>query len=189
MKTLISKAALAPVAVSFALALSMAASGPASAQAQLTNGPDGGQPNTLAQKPHSARGTRPLTVRRSRAAVPVEAAAAPVAAPVVNPVGGVFGAANAVVGLPFNILGGIFPAPGPRKGGVTAVRYVGAGAKAAEIDEGWVQAVPVDHSGPIYVVANGDPTISPLVLIGEPIRAIGTVAQTPLRILGGAPGL
>ena len=192
MKTLIGKAALAPVAISLALALSMGASAPASAQAQLTNGPSGGQPNTLAQKPHSTRGTRPLTVRRTRAA-PVEAAAAPAAAPVVNPIGGVFGAANTVVGLPFNILGGIFPAQGARKGGVTAVRYVGAGAKAAEIDEGWGQAVPVDHSGPIYVVANGDPTISPLVLIGEPIRAIGTVAQTPLRIvgatLGGAPGL
>lgn len=193
MTTLIRKAALAPMAASFALALSMAASAPASAQAQLTNGPNGDQPNTLAQKPHSARTTRPLTVRRNRAAAPVEAAAAPAAAPVLNPIGGVFGAANTVVGLPFNILGGIFPAQGARKGGVTAVRYVGAGAKAAEIDEGWGQAVPVDHSGPIYVVANGDPTISPLVLIGEPIRAIGTVAQTPLRIvgatIGGAPGL
>ena len=192
MKTLIGKAALAPVAVSLALALSMAASAPASAQAQLTNGPNGGQPNSLAQKPHSTRVTRPLTVRRNRAA-PVEAAEAPAAAPVLNPIGGVFGAANTVVGLPFNILAGIFPAQGPRKGGVTAVRYVGAGAKVAEIDEGWGQAVPVDHAGPIYVVANGDPTISPLALIGEPIRAIGTVAQTPLRIvgatLGGAPGL
>ena len=45
MTSFITKAALAPVAASFALML--AASAPASAQSTLTNGPNGLQPNTL----------------------------------------------------------------------------------------------------------------------------------------------
>ena len=159
----------------------VAVSAPAFAQAQFTNGPNGQQPNTLADKPHSMR--RPLTVRRTAAPAPVAAAvAAPAAAPAL--VAAPIGAASTIVGLPFQVLGGIFPAGGARPGGVTDVRYVGAGAKQAEIDEGWATPVPVDRSGPIYVVANGDPTVSPLSFIGYPIRAIGTVAQTPFHILG-----
>lgn len=178
MKNFVVKAAAAPVAVSFALALAMAASAPASAQATLTNGPMGGQPNSLGK----SKPRRPLTVRRSGA--PVETAAAPAAAPAVgNPLAAPLGAANAVVGLPFQVLGGIFPAGGPRKGGVTNVRYEGAKAKEAEIDEGFATAVPVDKSGPIFVVENGDPTISPLVIVGSPIQAIGTLAQAPLKVL------
>ncbi len=73
MTSFITKAALAPVAASFALMLAISA--PASAQSQLTNGPDGMQPNTLRNKPHTAR--RPLTVRRAGAPV---VAAAPVVA-------------------------------------------------------------------------------------------------------------
>ena len=75
-----------------------------------------------------------------------------------------------------------------RKGGVTSVRYVGTGAKQAEVDEGWTMAVPVDRSGPIYVVDNGDPTLSPVTLIGAPIRAVGTVAQLPFKIIGAPFG-
>ena len=181
------KVALAPVAASFALALAMAVSAPASAQSQLTNGPDGGQPNSLAQKPHSTKMMRrPLTVRRATAAPVVAAAPAAVA----NPISGALGVGSTVVGLPFQVLGGIFPDDtGARKGGVTAVRYTGAGEKQAEIDEGWTQAVPVDRAGPIYVVENGDPTVSPFTFIGRPIRAVGTLAQTPFRILGGGPVL
>lgn len=195
MTSFITKAAVAPVAASFALALMMASSAPASAQSVLTNGPNGMQPNTLGNSnPHTPRryrgvvSRRPLTVRRAGAPV---VAAAPVAAPVVgaNPVSGALGVGSAVVGLPFQVLGGIFPADtAPRKGGVTNVRYVGTGAKQAEIDEGWTVPVPVDRSGPIYVVANGDPTISPLTYVGVPIRAIGTVAQTPFRVLGAPFG-
>ncbi|HEX4767106.1 MAG TPA: hypothetical protein VH414_12625 [Lichenihabitans sp.] len=133
---------------------------------------------------HPAYHYRPLTVVRRRAPVVVAAPAAPVvAAP-----GVVTGAASTLVGLPFQVLGGIFPAPGPRKGGVTEVRYENAGAETAKIDEGFAQPVPVDKSGPIYVVENGDPTISPLTFIGAPIRAAGTIAQTPFTILG-ATGL
>ena len=165
----------------------LAVSAPAFAQAQFTNGPNGLQPNTLADKPHTPKMyRRPLTVRRS--AAPAEVAATPVApapGPVAGVIGAPVGAASTVVGLPFQVLGGIFPAGGPRPGGVTDVRYVGAGAKQAEIDEGWTVPVPVDRSGPIFVVANGDPTVSPLSFIGYPIRAIGTVAQTPFKILGG----
>ncbi len=182
------KVALAPVAASFALALAMAVSAPASAQSQLTNGAEGEQPNTLAQKPHGVKMRRPLTVRRA-AAAPVEAAAA-VPAAVGNPVSGALGVGSAVVGLPFQVLGGIFPSDtGVRKGGVTAVRYAGTGEKQAEIDEGWNQPVPVDHSGPIFVVENGDPTVSPFTFVGRPIAAVGTLVQTPFRILGGGPVL
>ena len=123
---------------------------------------------------------RPLTVRRAVAPAPAVVAAPVAPAVVAAPIG----AASTIVAAPFTILGGIFPAGGARPGGVTDVRYVGAGAKQAEIDEGWTVPVPVDRSGPIYVVANGDPTVSPLTFIGYPIRAIGTVAQTPFRILG-----
>ncbi len=188
MTSFITKAALAPVAASFALML--LASAPASAQGALTNGPEGAQPNSLGgSKPHNPRMIRrPLTVRRAAAAPVV--AAAPVAAPVVgNPVTGVLGVGSTVVGLPFQVLGGVFPADNTaRKGGVTAVRYVGTGAKQAEIDEGFAAPVPVDRSGPIFVVENGDPTIAPFSLIGAPIRAIGTVAQTPFRVIGAPFG-
>ena len=183
MKILTKTAMMAPIAASLTLAAMLVASAPASAQAQLTNGPDGTQPNTLAMKPH-AKKMRPLTVRRAVAAPVAAAVAAPAAAG-----GFVTGAASTVVGLPFQALGGIFPAGGGvRTGGVTPVRYAGAGEKAAEVDEGWAMAVPVDHSGPIYVVANGDPTISPLALIGQPLGAIGTLAQTPFKVIG-ATGL
>ncbi len=186
MTSFITKAALAPVAASFALML--AASAPASAQSQMTNGPDGMQPNSLRTNPHSTlRSRRPLTVRRAGA--PVVAAVAPVVAPVANPVSGALGVGSTVVGLPFQVLGGIFPADNAvRKGGVTAVRYVGTGAKQAEIDEGWTAAVPVDRSGPIFVVENGDPTISPISFVGVPIRAVGTIAQTPFKVIGAPFG-
>ena len=183
MKTLMKTAMMAPVAASLTLAVMMAVSAPASAQAQLTNGPEGMQPNTLSNRPHTAKRMRPLTVRRAVVAPVAAAAAAPAAA-----AGFVTGTASTVVGLPFQALGGIFPAGGARTGGVTPVRYAGAGEKAAEVDEGWAMAVPVYHSGPIFVVANGDPTISPLSLIGQPLGAIGTFAQTPFKVIG-ATGL
>ena len=186
MTSFITKAALAPVAAS--LVLMLAASAPASAQASLTNGPNGMQPNTLRSNGHTPLRRRPLTVRRAGA--PVVAVAPVVApAPVGNPISGVLGVGSTVVGLPFQVLGGIFPADAAvRKGGVTNVRYVGAGAKQAEIDEGWNMAVPVDRSGPIYVVENGDPTVSPISFIGQPIRAVGTIAQTPFRVIGAPFG-
>jgi hypothetical protein len=187
MTSFITKAALAPVAASFALAL--LASAPASAQGAQTNGPDGMQPNTLSTKPRLAR--RPLTVRRAAAAPVVAAAAVPAAAAGVaaNPITGALGVGSAVVGLPFQVLGGIFPAGGaPTKGGVTNVRYAGTGAQQAAIDEGWTAPVPVDRSGPIYVVENGDPTISPFSYAFIPVRAIGTIAQTPFKVIGAPFG-
>ncbi len=188
MTSFITKVALAPVAAS--LALMLAASVPASAQSTLTNGPDGMQPNSLGMKPHSTRMMRrPLTVRRAGAPVVVAAPVAAAAPVVANPISGALGVGSTVVGLPFQVLGGIFPADATvRKGGVTNVRYVGTGAKQAEIDEGWNVAVPVDRSGPIYVVENGDPTISPITFIGQPIRAVGTIAQTPFKIIGAPFG-
>ena len=179
------KAALVPAVAFVALTALVGTEISASAQAQLTNGPAGAQPDTLAFKPHSTRMTRyrPLTVSRRR--VHRIVAAAPVAAPA--PVAGPVAAASTVVALPFQVLGGVFPAGGPRKGGVTAVRYVNAGAEQAKIDEGWERPVPVDRSGPIFVVENGDPTVSPLTFIGAPIAAAGTIAQVPFRVLGAPP--
>ena len=211
MPSFTTKAALAPAALSVALMLSVGA--PASAQSPavvggpnvLTNGPAGAQPNTLLRDNKGVRRTRnplmarrPLTVRRAGAAyaspagVPAPAPAATGGA--INPITGVLGIGSTVVGLPFQVLGGIFPSDlNARKGGVTAVPYQNAKPKVAEIDEGWAMAVPVDRSGPTYVVENGDPSISPLVLIGLPLRAVGTLAQTPFRVLaspfGGLPGL
>ncbi len=100
--------------------------------------------------------------------------------------GPISGGVGTIVGLPFQAMGGIFPAGGPRKGGVTSVMYANAGKEQAKIDEGWAEPVPVDFSGPIYVVENGDPTVSPLSLIGAPISAIGQVAQSPFKIIGAA---
>ncbi len=92
----------------------------ASAQSQYTNGPDGQQPNTLAQKPHTARhmrlaDNRPLVVRRR--AAPLAPAVIEVPGPVVNTgpgtiVTGPLGFGSDVVGLPFRVLGGMFPASG-----------------------------------------------------------------------------
>lgn len=92
----------------------------ATAQSQYTNGPDGLQPNSLAQKPHTARrtrmaGDRPLVVRRR--AVPLAPAVIEVQAPVANTgpgtiVTGPLGFGSTVAGLPFRILGGVFPAAG-----------------------------------------------------------------------------
>ena len=168
------KTALAPAAASIALAILLASSGTASAQAPLTNGPEGTDSNIVASKAHR---TRPLTVR----AMP---APAPAPAPVLNPIAGL----GTLVAAPFNVIGGAFGSNGPRKGGVTDVRYVGAGAEEAKIDEGFATPVPVDKSGPIYVVENGDPSISPLTFIGAPILAVGSVVQLPFRILGGTLG-
>lgn len=164
----------------------------ASAQGVLTNGPEGAQPNSLGgSKPHSVKrryGYRPLTVvRRAPGVAPVVAAPVTVAAPVAGGIiGGPVTAAGTLAGLPFRVLGGVFPAGGPRKGGVTNVRYENAGAEQNKIDEGFVTPVPVDRSGPIYVVENGDPTLSPFSVIGAPIAATGTLVQTPFNILGAA---
>ena len=48
--------------------------------------------------------------------------------------------------------------------------------------------MPVDRSGPIYVVQNGDPTVSPLTFIGAPIAAAGTLSTVPFKILNGVTG-
>lgn len=125
---------------------------------------------------------RVLTVKKRHAAPVVAVAPAPAPGPgavIAAPIN----AASTVVGLPFQALGAVFPVGGPRAGGVTAVRYANSGAEEAKIDEGFATPVPVDKSGPIFVVQNGDPTISPLVFIGAPIAVAGTIAQTPFKLL------
>ncbi len=179
------KAALVPAVVSIALVALVSTEISASAQSQLTNGPDGAQPNSLAFKPHRARMTRyrPLTVSRRRPARVLVAGPARVANPG-NIITAPVGAASTLVALPFQVIGGAFAGGGgPRKGGVTAVRYANSGPEQAKVDEGFAQPVPVDRSGPIFVVENGDPTVSPITFIGAPIQAAGTIAQVPFRII------
>ena len=115
-KTMTTIAAAASLSIAAVLMSGLAAK----AQSQYTNGPDGLQPNTLAQKPHTARrmrmgSNRPLVVRRR--AVPLKPAVVEVEAPAVNTgpgtiVTGPLGFGSNVVGLPFRILGGVFPATG-----------------------------------------------------------------------------
>lgn len=132
---------------------------------------------------HRAHKLRALTVRRR---APTYAAAPAPAAP--NVIAAPLGVASTIVGLPFTAIGGITGyGAGPRSGGVTDVRYAGAGPETAKLDEGFTTPVPVDRSGPIYVVKNGDPTVNPLSFIGAPIAAAGQIAQTPFQILGAAP--
>lgn len=100
----------------------------ASAQSTLTNGPDGMQAgHSRAMVRHKAMrhevqhnagyaSRRPLTVRRTVAAAEAPIVVAPVA-PVVNAGPGAvvtapLGFASNVVSLPFQVLGGIFPATG-----------------------------------------------------------------------------
>ena len=110
----------AAAAASFSIAALVTSGLTASAQSQYTNGPDGLQPNTLAQKPHTAKRvhmatSRPLVVRRR--AVPLAPAVIEVEAPVANTgpgtlVTGPLGFGSNVVGLPFRILAGVFPSTG-----------------------------------------------------------------------------
>ena len=107
-------------AASMSLAAFLASGLTASAQSQYTNGPDGQQPDTLAQKPHTAKrmhmaGDRPLVVRRR--AAPLAPAVIEVQGPVANTgpgtlVTGPLGFGSNVVGLPFRMLDGVFPAIG-----------------------------------------------------------------------------
>lgn len=181
------KAIVAPSLAVMTLMGVVALDVPAFAQdASVSVGGVARRPLTVRRRPRGSEVT-PYTGLRGPHPGPVTAPTAPgvAAAPgaVVAPVSG---AASTIVGLPFQALGGIFPAGGPRKGGVTNVMYVGAGKEQSKIDEGWAEPVPVDMSGPIFVVENGDPTISPLSLIGAPIAAAGQIAQSPFKILGAA---
>ena len=141
----------------------------ASAQSSLTNGPNGGQPNTLAsnnttgvngtapsrsiyrQRPvrtvrSAETSRRPLTVRRTVAATEAPVVAAPVGN--TGPgtlVTGPLGFASNVFTLPFRAINGIFP-------------------------------------------ATGDVASNPLVIIGAPLHAIGDIVQVPLRVIGAPFG-
>lgn len=173
----IKKVGSASLAAAIALSL-VAGSGFAAMAQDATGGPD---------KVVKYGGYKRLTVRRR---LPPPAPVAPAPAPLAAP----FAAAGAAVALPFNVLGNIFPGPnaaGPRRGGVTAVRFAHSGPQTQTVYEGWATPVPVDASGPIYVVENGDPSISPGAIIGAPIAAAGAAAQMPFVILGApfrAPG-
>ncbi len=179
--------ALTATAASMALAVLLTSEVTASAQ----TAPAVAAESAASESPiHRAHKLTPLTVRRRARPMAAEPAPIPSAVTPGTIIGAPLGVASTIVGLPFQAVGGIFGTSGPRSGGVTDVRYTGAGAETAKLDEGFVTPVPVDMSGPIYVVKNGDPTVNPLTFIGAPIAAAGSLAQLPFTVLGAtAPKL
>ncbi len=159
-------AAVASLAFAGILASAVGASAQTS---QLTNGPNGMQPNSLSskttagktpsrmmmkKKPMTMRrhtsynGGRPLTVRPRVARLAPAVIEAPAAVVNTGPgtlVTGPLGFGSNIVGLPFRGLNAIFP-------------------------------------------ATGDIGTNPLVLIGAPLHAIGDIAQLPFRIIGAPFG-
>ena len=158
-------------------------------------------------------GYRPLTVGGPRrVARPVAAAAgavgdvgAAVAAPfntaaqVGGPVGVGLGIAGGAVGgaatlatAPLvGLLGGpvgISPNPAPPL--PIKARFANTGAVANTIDEGFSQDVPVDKSGPIYMIdtTGTERTVSPFSLLAFPITGAASVITAPLRA-ASAPGV
>ena len=119
MSTIRTMTAVAAVA-SLSIAAFLTSGATASAQSQYTNGPDGLQPNTLAQKPHTAKRmrmaeNRPLVVRRRAAPLAPAVIEVPAPAPNTGPgviVTGPLGFGSDVVGLPFRALASVFPASG-----------------------------------------------------------------------------
>ena len=166
--TTIKKLAAAAAVATLALAATDLS---ASAQSSLTNGPTGGQPNTLAsdaqtgvdghapsrsvyrQRPvrtvrSAETSRRPLTVRRTVAAAEAPVVVAPAVVGNTGPgtlVTGPLGFASNVLTLPFRAINGIFP-------------------------------------------ATGDVAQNPLVIIGAPLHAVGDIVQVPLRVIGAPFG-
>lgn len=62
-------------------------------------------------------------------------------------------------------------------------RYAGTGAVANTIDEGYLQEVPVDKSGPIYMIDNGghDRVVTPFTVAAAPVAATLSIATSPFR--------
>ncbi len=150
-------------------------------------------------------GYRPLTVGGPRpvapAAGPAEAVAgigngiaAPFnsAASVGGPVGFGFGVAGGAIGGATTIatapLVGLFGGPVGISGDAAPplpikARYARTGAVASTVYEGYSQEVPVDKSGPIYMIDNAgnDRKVTPFSLFAFPLTGAASIITTPLR--------
>jgi hypothetical protein len=153
---------------------------------------------------HENAAYRPLTVGRravrpaATAAAAVNGVGAAVAAPFngVAAVGGPIGFGGAVVGGAVGGAATLATAPlGALLGGPVGIsadpapplpikaRYARTGAVASTIDEGFSQDVPVDKSGPIYMIdTNGhNRVVTPFTLAAFPVAGAVSAATTPFR--------
>lgn len=189
-----------------ALAFLTSGVGSAFAQAQRVSATD---ENPYSRKKvahgHAARGGvqdntyRPLTVSPTGVA-PADTA------------GGVIGGVGAGVG---GILGGVGTGLGTGLGGVGTIaaapfnglaggpvgisadpapplpikaRYANTGPVADSIEEGYTKPVPVDKSGPIYMLDNtaASRSVTPFSLIAYPLTGVTSIISSPLRRTPGA---
>lgn len=161
---------------------------------------------------HRPVGYRPLTVGRHTIHPAAAVVAAPVAATAgvvgglgnaiatpfnsLEAVGGPIGAVGGTVG---GTVGGVVDLAvsplGAIAGGPVGIsndaapplpikaRYAGTGAVANTVDEGYLQEVPVDKSGPIYMLDNGghDRVVTPFTLAAAPVAGALSIATSPFR--------
>lgn len=105
-------------------------------------------------------------------------------------VGGAIGGAGSLVQAPFaglsggsvGISGSAVP-PLPIK-----ARYANSGAVADSVDEGFTKPVPVDKSGPIYMLDENATTraVTPFSLLAFPLTGITSIISSPFRGTTGA---
>ncbi len=100
-------------------------------------------------------------------------------------VGGSIAGASSIAAAPFNGLFGTAPgiSANPAPPLPIKARFVGTGAVTATFDEGFSQDVPVDKSGPIYMIDNTghDRTVTPFSLLAFPVTAATYTLTQPLR--------
>lgn len=181
------------------VALTFIASGVATAFAQ-----DAVVPTYPTHKRYHRPGTeqyRPLTVGPKQTSIPSQATAAPA---------GVGTGLGTAVAAPFNAVG--IPAVGGIAGGTANLaiaplnglfggsvgisadaapplpikaRFANTGAVETSFDEGFSQDVPVDKTGPIYMIDNTghDRTVTPFTLAAFPLTAATSAITSPLRSL------
>ena len=100
-------------------------------------------------------------------------------------VGGTIGGVTSVVAAPLLGLSGgavgISANPAPPL--PIKARYANTGAVTTTFDEGFAQDVPVDRSGPIYMIDNTghDRVVTPFSLVAFPALAATSIITTPFR--------
>ncbi|WP_131113331.1 hypothetical protein [Lichenihabitans psoromatis] len=84
---------------------------------------------------------------------------------------------GALLGAPVGISNDLAP-PLPIK-----ARYAHTGPVTTTLDDGYAQEVPVDRSGPIYMIDNGgkDRTVTPFTLLIFPVTGAVSALTSPLR--------
>lgn len=152
---------------------------------------------------HKQKDIRPLTVSPAPAPVGPGAVAAGIGGALASPfnsvgstIGGPVGAgvgvigstitgATTVIGAPFAGLAGgpvgISANPAPPL--PIKARFANTGAVIGTFDEGFQQDVPVDRSGPIYMIDNTghDRVVTPFSLVAFPVTAVTSIASTPFH--------